>query len=83
MEYKLLEEQDLELMLDFVDDENTKYNTLYTSSIGTITTHFLEGDLVLQIYYTTDTLLQVTYMKCDKKENSIDYIQGIKDIDWY
>lgn len=26
MEYKLLEEQDLELMLDFVDDENTKYN---------------------------------------------------------
>lgn len=64
-------------------DENTKYNTLYTSSIGTITTHFLEGDLVLQIYYTTDTLLQVTYMKCDKKENSIDYIQGIKDIDWY
>ena len=25
MEYKLLEEQDLELMLDFVDDENTKY----------------------------------------------------------
>lgn len=24
MEYKLLEEQDLELMLDFVDDENTK-----------------------------------------------------------
>ena len=26
MEYKLLEEKDLELMLDFVDDENTKYN---------------------------------------------------------
>ena len=26
MEYKLLEEQDLELILDFVDDENTKYN---------------------------------------------------------
>ena len=26
MEYKLLEEQDLELMLDFVDDQNTKYN---------------------------------------------------------
>ena len=26
MEYKLLEEQDLELMLDFVDDEKTKYN---------------------------------------------------------
>lgn len=26
MKYKLLEEQDLELMLDFVDDENTKYN---------------------------------------------------------
>ena len=26
MDYKLLEEQDLELMLDFVDDENTKYN---------------------------------------------------------
>ena len=26
MEYKLLEEQNLELMLDFVDDENTKYN---------------------------------------------------------
>ena len=26
MEYKLLEEQDLELMPDFVDDENTKYN---------------------------------------------------------
>ena len=26
MEYKLLEEQDLELMLDFVDDENTKYS---------------------------------------------------------
>lgn len=25
MEYKLLKEQDLELMLDFVDDENTKY----------------------------------------------------------
>lgn len=25
MEYKLLEERDLELMLDFVDDENTKY----------------------------------------------------------
>ena len=28
MEYKLLEEQDLELMLDFVDDENTKYSTV-------------------------------------------------------
>ena len=26
MEYKLLEEQDLELMLDFIDDENTKYS---------------------------------------------------------
>ena len=26
MEYKLLEEQDLELLLDFVDDEDTKYN---------------------------------------------------------
>lgn len=26
MEYKILELQDLELMLDFVDDENTKYN---------------------------------------------------------
>ena len=26
MEYKVLEEQDLELMLDFVDDENTKYS---------------------------------------------------------
>lgn len=26
MEYKILEEKDLELMLDFVDDENTKYN---------------------------------------------------------
>lgn len=26
MEYKLLEELDLKLMLDFVDDENTKYN---------------------------------------------------------
>ncbi len=26
MEYKLLEEKDLELMLDFVDDKNTKYN---------------------------------------------------------
>ena len=26
MEYKLLEKQDLELMLDFVDDENTKYD---------------------------------------------------------
>ena len=26
MEYKLLEKSDLELMLDFVDDENTKYN---------------------------------------------------------
>ena len=26
MEYKLLEEKDLELILDFVDDENTKYN---------------------------------------------------------
>ena len=25
MEYKLLEKQDLELMLDFIDDENTKY----------------------------------------------------------
>ena len=25
MNYKLLEEQDLELMLDFVDDENTQY----------------------------------------------------------
>lgn len=25
MEYKLLEEQDLELMLDFIDDENTRY----------------------------------------------------------
>ena len=25
MEYKLLEKQDLELMLDFMDDENTKY----------------------------------------------------------
>ena len=26
MEYKVLEEQDLELMLDFVDDENTRYD---------------------------------------------------------
>jgi ribosomal protein S18 acetylase RimI-like enzyme len=26
MEYKNLEEKDLELMLDFVDDEDTKYN---------------------------------------------------------
>ena len=26
MEYKILEEKDLELMLDFVDDENTKYS---------------------------------------------------------
>lgn len=26
MKYKLLEEQDLELMLDFVDDENTQYS---------------------------------------------------------
>jgi len=26
MEYKLLEEQDLKLMLDFVDDENAQYN---------------------------------------------------------
>ena len=25
MEYKVLEDQDIELMLDFVDDENTKY----------------------------------------------------------
>lgn len=25
MNYKLLEEQDLELMVDFIDDENTKY----------------------------------------------------------
>lgn len=25
MEYKLLEEQDLELMLDFIDDESTRY----------------------------------------------------------
>ena len=25
MNYKLLEEQDLDLMLDFIDDENTKY----------------------------------------------------------
>ena len=26
MEYKILEEQDLALMLDFIDDENTKYS---------------------------------------------------------
>ena len=26
MEYKRLEEQDLNLMLDFIDDENTEYN---------------------------------------------------------
>ena len=26
MEYKSLEKQDIELLLDFVDDENTKYN---------------------------------------------------------
>lgn len=26
MEYKMLEEKELELMLDFVDDENTKYS---------------------------------------------------------
>ena len=26
MEYKILEKKDLELMLDFVDDENTKYS---------------------------------------------------------
>lgn len=26
MEYKVLEDQDLKLMLDFVDDENTKYS---------------------------------------------------------
>ncbi len=28
MEYKILEEKDLELMLDFVDDENTEYSTV-------------------------------------------------------
>ena len=28
MEYKILEEKDLELMLDFVDDENTQYSTV-------------------------------------------------------
>lgn len=27
MEYKILEEQDLDLMLNFVDDENAIYNT--------------------------------------------------------
>lgn len=27
MEYKLLEKEDLELMLDFIDDENTNYKT--------------------------------------------------------
>lgn len=27
MEYKLLEKKDLELMLDFIDDENTNYKT--------------------------------------------------------
>lgn len=26
MEYKILENKELELMLDFVDDENTKYS---------------------------------------------------------
>lgn len=64
-------------------DENTKYNTLYTSLIGTITTHFLTDDIILQIYYTTDSLLQVTHIKRAKKENSIGYIQGITDVDWY
>lgn len=64
-------------------DENTKYNTLYTSLIGTITTHFLADDIILQIYYTTDSLLQVTHIKRAKKENSIGYIQGITDVDWY
>lgn len=29
MEYKLLENQDVELMLDFIDDENSKYNITY------------------------------------------------------
>ena len=33
MEYKLLEEQDLGLMLDFVDDENTKYNVDVLGSV--------------------------------------------------
>lgn len=46
MEYKLLEEQDLELMLDFVDDENTKYSidVLYGDSGYEISTYYFMGE---------------------------------------
>ena len=64
-------------------DKNTKYNTLHTSSIGTITTHFLKNDVILQVFYTTNSLHQITHIKHDKRENSVGYIQGINDIDWY
>ncbi len=63
-------------------DENLKYNTLYTSSVGTITTHVLADGTILQIYYSTNLLQQITYMKYEKKENSVGYIRGIHDIDW-
>lgn len=64
-------------------DKNTKYNTLHTSSIGTVTTHFLKDDVILQVFYTTNSLNQITDIKHDKRENSVGYIQGINDIDWY
>lgn len=64
-------------------DDNTKYNTFYTSSIGTITTHFLNDDEILQIYYTTDLLQQIKDIRYENKEGSIGYISAINDIDWY
>lgn len=63
-------------------DKNTKYNTLYTSSVGTITTHFLSDGTILRLYYSTDSLCQIMHINYEKKENTIGYIQSIDDIDW-
>ena len=63
-------------------DKNTKYNTLYTSSVGTITTHFLSDGTILRLYYSTDSLSQIMHISYENKENTIGYIQSINDIDW-
>ena len=42
MEYKILEEKDLELMLDFVDDENTKYSIVDLKE-------FIDGKIILDL----------------------------------
>lgn len=63
-------------------DKNTEYNTLYTNYVGTITMHFLSDGSILRLYYSKDSLNKIMYIKYENKENTIEYIQNINDIDW-